>query len=580
MNTRLQITPIQYLKTLFGEPLGPGRLVLWTRSNRGVGCWAYWPDNLDEAARLICEHRQSRDVYVEITLQDHIRALELARRRRSRVTERQVVGSEASATLLPALYIDLDFAAPGRRRSDLPPRPEAALGLLRKVEWPPSLVIRSGRGFHVYWLLREPLVLNTPEARLKARGLVSKLQAPIVAAAAEQGWDLAQSADLGRLVRVPGTFNHQLKPRVEVTVELFQPLLGEPERRYAPEDFGGLPEPEAADGFGVLMRDSGTHPGGVRNVDLRPVVGGCRFLRYAYDRRGSLPEAEWQEALSIVTRCRVGSVDGRRLGHRYSRDHPGYTLDGTDARIEWSWTVRGPATCGRIEGLSAEAAACCAGCVHRGRIDGPIDLGLDGAASGHPACVESEGQAGGLPILIPEVRPSGPRALALGAPEPDCLRQGGVLVQLVPPGARSIAGDDSSSASLPDVVWIGWPQRRPEAATGESAAVAGAVSDDVLGDLVGGLSELLGRLGGVASSKEILDQLAVARHGDRDTGAPINRLRSALSELFPDHQAGELPTPAQLSAKLSTLCDHAVGGVAIVRGPRSNKGLRWSVRRV
>ncbi len=51
------VTPIQFFHTLFGEPVGPGQLVLWTKSSRGGSHYTYWSQSLDEAARLACRYR-------------------------------------------------------------------------------------------------------------------------------------------------------------------------------------------------------------------------------------------------------------------------------------------------------------------------------------------------------------------------------------------------------------------------------------------------------------------------------------------------------------------------------------------
>lgn len=67
------------------------------------------------------------------------------------------------------------------------------------LEPPPSVLTFSGGGYHAYWLLAETLVLDTPEARERARR-------------AQYGWvAFVQSdpaaKDLARVLRVPGTRN-------------------------------------------------------------------------------------------------------------------------------------------------------------------------------------------------------------------------------------------------------------------------------------------------------------------------------------------------------------------------------------
>ncbi len=81
-----QVTPLQFLQTLFPEPISPARLVLWTKSRRGGTKNSDWLHNLDQAARLAHQYRKSRDVYFSVVLQDKVSAVKIARRRLPRIT--------------------------------------------------------------------------------------------------------------------------------------------------------------------------------------------------------------------------------------------------------------------------------------------------------------------------------------------------------------------------------------------------------------------------------------------------------------------------------------------------------------
>ena len=648
------ITPIHFLQTIFGEPVGSlanpphtkGQLMLWTRTRDHGTCYTYWPNNLDEAARKICRHRKSRDVFCGVTLHNRDHALKITQRRRPRATELHARGAEGSATLLPMLWATLDIAGPGNPRSDLPPTPEAALSVLPAVPKPPSIIIYTGTGFHLCWLLREPLLLATPEMRQRAKRLVMKVQAALRAAGVKHGWRFDQSSNLAHRLRVPGTLNHTCSPAAEVILEHFPVGLGTGDWRYAPEDFDSLPDPVTGDGVEALMRDPGAHREQLPDADFWRVFDGCPYLQYCYDQRTDLPEEEWEAALEIVTRCRIGHVGGRRLSHRFSRDHPGYTQAGTDASIDAALAAGDPRTCAQIGGLSTHAAACCAGCTHSGRIEAPIMLGRPATAEAdQPALIlldparngvadnarndiagnDITGITGNEPpgddlalgpgddrpriLITTREHEVNDRALAvLVAREPNLFQQGGALVQLLPSPSSSLArvvpltearlrelltrhcafikltasGEPRPAhpprwtvrAILSRGVWPQVPtlessieEPEPKSALKTTTSLA----SDILRDLVHGLGEMLQALGGVASSKEILDALA--------TGANVN-LRSSLAALFPTLDAEELPTPAQLSAKLSSLRDRIAGGAWIEQGARNYKGVRWRVRRV
>lgn len=71
----------------------------------------------------------------------------------------------------------------------------------------PNLVISSGKGFHVYWLLESPIFVRTgrwKEIEAVNRGLAKKL-----------GGD-AMAIDIARILRVPDFFNHKYDPPIKV----------------------------------------------------------------------------------------------------------------------------------------------------------------------------------------------------------------------------------------------------------------------------------------------------------------------------------------------------------------------------
>ncbi|MDP8299172.1 MAG: DNA-primase RepB domain-containing protein [Candidatus Tantalella remota] len=91
---------------------------------------------------------------------------------------------------------------------------------INAVPLPPSIVVSSGHGFHVYWLLSDPVQVDS-----RVAGILKGLQ---VATGSDP-----KSTDIPRILRVPGTFN--LKCPVNPKKCEIQFLS--PARRYALEDF-------------------------------------------------------------------------------------------------------------------------------------------------------------------------------------------------------------------------------------------------------------------------------------------------------------------------------------------------------
>ncbi|MDA1305470.1 MAG: phage/plasmid primase, P4 family [Nitrospirae bacterium] len=134
---------------------------------------------------------------------------------------------------LGALFMDLDF-------KDEPE--ERARKRLREFSLTPSILIQSGGGLHVYWLLNEPLHLQDQADCQQAMSYLRRL-------AIHLHGDLA-AAEPARILRVPGTTNFKYTPPRPVAIEVF-----EPSRIYDLTDFDEwLPEES-------LANSNGTHAG-------------------------------------------------------------------------------------------------------------------------------------------------------------------------------------------------------------------------------------------------------------------------------------------------------------------------------
>ncbi len=120
-----------------------------------------------------------------------------------------------NCTRLAALYVDVDFKD---KAEDEARRDVAAF------RFPPSILVASGGGLHVYWLLREPLDLTAEAGRRKAYRLLKVLCRRV-------GGD-PKSAEPGRVLRLPWTLNIKARyaePRLAALEEFH------PERLYGPD---------------------------------------------------------------------------------------------------------------------------------------------------------------------------------------------------------------------------------------------------------------------------------------------------------------------------------------------------------
>jgi len=120
-------------------------------------------------------------------------------------------GSKAGVLEIPALWADMDWkdliggkAEADRRIENFPLRP--------------TVIISSGHGYHLYWFLKKPIIAS-PEIEGFLKGIAISLGAD------------TSAAELARILRVPGTFNHKYGEKLLVTRTIDNGL------RYDLQDF-------------------------------------------------------------------------------------------------------------------------------------------------------------------------------------------------------------------------------------------------------------------------------------------------------------------------------------------------------
>jgi hypothetical protein len=118
------------------------------------------------------------------------------------VTPGQAKRSKETIHEIVCLHVDIDFAK-------IAIDPDSALKVLRELEYHPSKIVHSGRGYHAHWLLTEALPI-TPELVTETEMLLRKLAALV-------GGDPAV-CEIARLMRLPGSYNTKDGGRIPVQV--------------------------------------------------------------------------------------------------------------------------------------------------------------------------------------------------------------------------------------------------------------------------------------------------------------------------------------------------------------------------
>jgi Protein of unknown function (DUF3987) len=313
-----------------------------------LSAWYRW-DERRLALRRIAGLSATHDVYLNIGLRRHTCRPGHTRR-----------GTKADVRSIPGLWIDIDHAGGVHRATNLA-SPEELVAFLRSMPFRWSLLIDTGGGIHGYLLFDEPWIFSDRDDALRAQALLDNFQYTIRHWGQERGWHIDSTADLTRVLRPPGTTNHKHENLRDVVI------LAEDPTRYAPSDLEQAPWIlHAPQGRSTQSDADDESP----SAHLEPIVDGCAWLRHCRDDAATLVEPEWYAMLSILGRCE----NGDELAHSWSKAHPGYAVEETDAKLNHALGA-GPRTCANIATLTGNRY--CQACPSWGQTKSPISLEYD-----------------------------------------------------------------------------------------------------------------------------------------------------------------------------------------------------------
>jgi len=187
-------------------------------------------------------------------------------------------GTKEHCRELPALFADVDFKM--LEEAD-------AWKSLKAFPLKPSLVIKSGGGLHVYWLLKKPADASDPKLEAILRGVVEQLHAD------------RNCAEIAHVLRPPGILNWKYKPpRRAVIAEANW------DRRYDLADFAKF-EIEKTPASAISRNADGLVPVGARYDYLLKRAG-------EYRRKGDSEDVALKKVLlDYEMSCGKSPADGR-----------------------------------------------------------------------------------------------------------------------------------------------------------------------------------------------------------------------------------------------------------------------------
>ena len=286
----------------------------------------------------------------------------------------------ANATALKAIWIDVDIKADDPKHYGTGPEAlKAVLAFQTRVGLPPpSAIVHSGGGLHIYWISTTPLLPNEWEPY--AQGLKALLIKEGIKC------DSGLTTDRARLLRVPGTLNHkpEYNPPREVKLlttvvqqydfaklDFLKDHVAEVSQKKTPtvvpllaegrtwKNFG-KPHPD----FAQLAGEPGLGAGLEQDhkpLDPFPIFKQCGFYRNALANGGKdYDQTLWMYSILGTTFME----NGKAFAHEISKGHATYSPNDTDAMYDRKLGERadrgiGYPSCAAIAGAGCEACKTC-----------------------------------------------------------------------------------------------------------------------------------------------------------------------------------------------------------------------------
>ncbi len=297
----------------------------------------------------------------------------------------------SNATHVKAIWLDLDGNKPGKPDKGYPTKAAALDAFFKFLAAsnmpPPSAIVDSGGGYHVYWISDRPLTVD--EWAPFAAGL----------------WALVQkhglicdpvTQDVVRVLRPPETLNHKTTPAKDVVLKLLAndydfgltlgwivqhgltiPAVSKPlpSSNMAPHLYNASQfpaQPPLTDPEDSLSCGIETLPEN-KPLDWAPVTAECPFFKDTMATAGAHNnEPLWH----LVLLAASFGDDPEKLAHSLSSGYPSYTAAETDEKLAQKVTQReirglGWPACAAFERAGAKQ---CSTCVHKGKVRSPLNL--------------------------------------------------------------------------------------------------------------------------------------------------------------------------------------------------------------
>ena len=236
-----------------------------------------------------------------------------------------------------------------------------ALGkFIKEMNLPKPLVIHSGVGLHVYWILTDELEPQQWKPIAQA----------MKAAALAKGFEIdpAVPADSARVLRPVGTRNPKSGAQVKMLMDA-QPVSPELLTSLLTAYMVAQPVSQRQATNSKLAQAL------VITNDIPPAVAGvvavkCQQISWAVKNQNEVPEPMWYGIMGVAAYCQ--DPDATALA--WSENHDNFNAGEALRKMHhWKGATTGPTTCQKLDDLRPGG---CKGCKYKGKIGTPARLGV------------------------------------------------------------------------------------------------------------------------------------------------------------------------------------------------------------
>lgn len=238
----------------------------------------------------------------------------------------------------------------------------AATGhFVQQMGLPKPLVIHSGNGLHVYWVLSEEL------APVRWKPLAEAMKA----AARDKAFEIdpAVPADSARVLRPVGTTNPKSGTQVRMLIDA-QPVTVEQMAACLNGYMVAHPVSQSRSASGSTLAQALQVQADFPPANAVVVASKCQQIGWGVKNQSDVKEPFWYALMGVAAHCQ--DADATALS--WSENHPDYNPNTVLSKVrQWKQATTGPTRCDKFEELRPGG---CKGCKFKDKVGTPARLGI------------------------------------------------------------------------------------------------------------------------------------------------------------------------------------------------------------